>query len=123
MNGMKRVFLADAYPDERSALRLLLMHLNLQIVGEAIDWPSTLALAPPTNPDLVVVDWGLVCSESGEALMELRMACPATIAIVLISHLDAREQAAISAGADAFISKGETSERSVERLRVAVGRA
>jgi DNA-binding NarL/FixJ family response regulator len=119
---MKRVFLADAYPDERSALRLLLMHLNLQIVGEAIDWPSTLALAPPTNPDLVVVDWGLVCSESGEALMELRMACPATIAIVLISHLDAREQAAISAGADAFISKGETSERIVERLRVAVGR-
>jgi DNA-binding NarL/FixJ family response regulator len=95
---MKRVFLADAYPDERSALRLLLMHLNLQIVGEATDWPSTLALAPPTNPDLVVVDWGLVCSESGEALMELRMACPATIVIVLISHLDAREQAATLCG-------------------------
>jgi DNA-binding NarL/FixJ family response regulator len=118
---MKRVYLADAYPDERSALRLLLIHLNLEIVGEASDWPSTLALAPATNPDMVVVDWGLVSSESGAALMELRMACPAAVVIVLISHLDAREQAALSAGADAFISKGETSERIVERLQDAVG--
>jgi DNA-binding NarL/FixJ family response regulator len=118
---MKRVYLADAYPDERSALRLLLMHLNLQIVGEASDWPSALALAPATRPDMVVVDWGLVSSESGEALRELRLACPAAVVIVLISHLDAREQAALSAGADAFISKGETSERIVERLQSAVG--
>jgi DNA-binding NarL/FixJ family response regulator len=118
---MKRVYLADAYPDERSALRLLLIHLNLEIVGEASDWPSTLALAPATNPDMVVVDWGLVSSESGAALMDLRMACPAAVVIVLISHLDAREQAALSAGADAFISKGETSERIVERLQDAVG--
>ena len=118
---MKRVYLADAYTDERSALRLLLMHLNLQIVGEATDWPSTLALAPATNPDMVVVDWGLVSANSGTALMDLRMACPAAVVIVLISHLDAREQAALSAGADAFISKGETSERIVERLQAAVG--
>ena len=118
---MKRVFLADGYPDERSALRLLLKHIDLQIVGEATDWPSALARAPAANPDIVVVDWGLISSESGEALAELRMACPAAVVIVLISHLDAREQAALSAGADAFISKGETSERIVERLRSAVG--
>ncbi len=37
--------------------------------------------------------------------------------IVLISQLDARQQAALSAGADAFISKGELPERIAERLR------
>jgi len=118
---MKRVYLANAQPDERSALRLLLLHLNLQIVGEAADWPSTLALAPATHPDMVLIDWELVSTESGSALKELRKACLAAVVIVLISHLDAREQAALSAGADAFISKGETSERVVERLQAAVG--
>jgi hypothetical protein len=41
--------------------------------------------------------------------------------IVLISHLEAREQAALSAGADTFISKGETSDCIVERLQAVVG--
>ena len=117
---MKRAFLADALPDERSAFRLILQDLNMQVVGEAGDWPTVLALAPATRPDLVVVDWGLVADESGAALPKLREACPAAVVIVLISHLDPRHQAALSAGADSFISKGETSERVTERLRDAV---
>ena len=117
---MKRVYLADANIDERLALRLLLMNLNMQIVGEASDWATTLRLAPDTRPDLVVVDWDLVAAGSGTGLRELRKACTAALVIVLISHLDAREQAALSAGADAFISKGETSDRVVERLRAAI---
>jgi DNA-binding NarL/FixJ family response regulator len=36
-----------------------------------------------------------------------------------MSHLDARQQAALSAGADAFISKNELPERVAERLRTA----
>jgi len=47
----------------------------------------------------------------------LRLACPKTIVVILISQLDSRNQAALSAGADAFISKGETLERVAERLR------
>jgi len=53
------------------------------------------------------------------ALDQLRRACPAALVIILISHLDARQQAALSSGADAFISKGETPERVAERLQVA----
>ncbi len=92
----------------------------MQVVGEAADWPTVLALAPATRPDLVVVDWGLVASESGAALPKLRETCPAAMVIVLISHLDPQHQAALSAGADAFISKNETSMRVAERLRDAV---
>lgn len=117
---MKRAFLADAQPDERSAIRLILQDMNMQVVGQASDWAATLALAPATRPDMVVVDWGLVAGESGSALPILREACPGAVVIVLISHLDSRHQAAISAGADAFISKSETSERVAERLRDAV---
>jgi two-component system response regulator DesR len=118
---MTRVYLADALPTERSALRLLLLDLNMQVVGEAADWPTTLAQAPATHPDMMLVDWDLLANGSGAALAELRLACPAALVIVLISHLGARQQAALSAGADAFISKGETPDRVAERLLAAAG--
>lgn len=117
---MKRVYLADGQSDERLAFRLMLQDLNMQVVGEAADWKTAFAQAPGTNPDMLMVDWGLVAAGSGADLAELRLACPAAVVIVLISHLNAREQAALSAGADAFISKSETSDRVAERLREAV---
>ena len=117
---MIRVFLADAQPEERSALRLLLLDLALEVVGEAADWPTTLAQAPTTGLEMLLVDWDLLPVDLGvKSLAELRLACPNALVVVLISHLDARHQAAPSAGADAFISKGETPERVAERLRAA----
>lgn len=117
---MTRVFLADAKPDERSALRLLLLDLKMEVVGEADDWLTTLVNVPATKLDMLVVEWDLLPVNSGvQALSELRQACPSTIVVVLISHMDARQQAALSAGADVFISKGETPGRVAERLRLA----
>jgi DNA-binding NarL/FixJ family response regulator len=114
---MTRVYLADAKPEERSALRLLLMDMKMEVVGEAADWSATLAGAPATHLDMLLVDWELLPNSPNTALENLRRACPAALVIVLISHLDARQQAALSAGADAFISKGEMPERVAERLR------
>ena len=114
---MTRVFLADAKLEERSALRLLLLDLKMDVAGEAADWSSTLTQTPINRIDMLLVDWNLLPSAPVAALDELRKACPAALVIVLISHLDARQQAALSAGADAFISKGETPERVAERLR------
>ena len=114
---MTRVYLADAKPEERAALRIVILDLNMQVVGEAADWATTLAQAPVNHTDMLVIDWDLLPNSPVVALDELRTACPAALVIVLISHLDARQQAALSAGADAFISKGETSERVAERLR------
>ncbi len=114
---MTRVFIADGKLEERSALRLLLQDLKMEVVGEAADWSTTLANAPTTLLNMLLVDWDLLPSMSGAALDELRKTCPAALVIVLISHLDARQQAALSAGADAFISKGEMPERVADRLR------
>src|SRR3990172_5909163 len=116
---MTRVYIADAKPEERSALRLVLLDLKMDVVGEAADWVTTLAQAPRNLTDMLLIDWDLLPSSPTEALGELRRACPAALVIILISHLDARHQAALSAGADAFISKGETPERVAERLRLA----
>jgi DNA-binding NarL/FixJ family response regulator len=87
---MIRVLLAAPQPDVRAALRLLLLDF-----------------------------WDLITVESGNTLTQLREACPAAVVIVLISQLDARHQAALSAGADAFISKGEMPDRVADRLRAA----
>lgn len=119
---MTRVYIADAKPEERTALRVVLLDLKMNVVGEAVDWVTTLAQAPASRTDMLLIDWDLLPNSPTAALDELRRACPAALVIVLISHLDARQQAALSAGADAFISKGETPERVAERLRtVAAG--
>lgn len=114
---MTRVFVADAKQEERAALRLVLLDLQMEMAGEAADWSTTLVQVPINRVDMLVIDWDLLPNPPSTALDELRKACPAALVIVLISYLDARQQAALSAGADAFISKGELPERVAERLR------
>jgi DNA-binding NarL/FixJ family response regulator len=118
---MTKVFLAAPQSDVRAALRILLLDLDMAVVGEAADWTATLDLAPVARPDMLLVDWELIPPDSGNTLSNLRAVCPATVVIVLISQLDARQQAALSAGADAFISKGEMPDLIAERLRMAAG--
>lgn len=117
---MTRVYIADALPKERFALRLLLLDLKMDVVGEAADWPTTLTNAPATHLNMLLIDWALLpVNQAAQSLMQLRTRCPNTIVIVLTSHSDARQQAALSGGADVFISKGEMPERMAERLRLA----
>lgn len=115
---MTRVYIADPLPEERSALRLVLVDLYLEVIGEAADWETALAQAPSLHPEMLLIDWIMLPrGTESTALSAMRDACPGALVIVLISHLDARQQAALSAGADTFISKGETPERVAERLR------
>ena len=115
---MTRIYLADAKLEERSALRLLILDMKMDLVGEAADWATTLTQVPINRIDILLVDWDLLPNKPHLALAEIRKACPSALVVVLISHMDARQQAALSAGADAFISKGETPERVAERLRI-----
>jgi two-component system response regulator NreC len=115
---MTRVYIADPLREERVALRLVLMDLHLEVTGEAADWKTVLAQAPSLHPEMLLIDWSMLPpGTQSTALSGLRDACPGALVIVLISHLDAREQAALSAGADTFISKGETPDRVAERLQ------
>ena len=116
---MIRVYVADSLPEERSALRLMVLDLKMEVVGEASDWPTTFNLAPLSKLNMLLVDWNMLPLDPNAELTALRAACPGPVVIVLISHLDARKQAALSSGADAFISKSETPDRVAERLQTA----
>lgn len=93
--------------------------MKMEVVREVADWSTTLANAPATLLDMLLVEWDMLPIDLGAAALAiLRVACPSAIVVVLISHLDTRsQQAALSAGADAFISKGETPKRVAEHLR------
>jgi len=116
---MIRVYLADAMSHERSALRLMLLDMNMEIAGEADNWATALAETPICHTDILIVDWELLLGSSNMRLHEMRKSCPKALIILLIGRLESRQQAALSAGADLFISKSETPERVAEHLRAA----
>jgi hypothetical protein len=93
--SMISAYIADALSEERSALRLVLMDRNIEVVGEAAGWTTASAHAPMSCTDMLLVE-GIY---SPTRLMQLQqkseMFCPAALVITLISHLDARQQAAL----------------------------
>ena len=92
----------------------------MTVVGQAENWRATLANAPAARPDMLLIEWDLLPPGLGaQALAELRLACANVINVVLVSVLSARQQAALSSGADTFISKSDSPERVTECLQAA----
>jgi DNA-binding NarL/FixJ family response regulator len=106
-----RVLLADDQSKVRAALRLLLQEeLGLSVIGEAIEAEDLLAQVEAMQPDLVLLDWELPGLRTDDHLPALRRLCPRLKIIVLSGQPEAR-RAALAAGTDAFVSKGEPPER------------
>jgi DNA-binding NarL/FixJ family response regulator len=114
---MIRVYIASMKPEERSVLRRMLLEQNMQVVGESADWFTTLAKAPATNFNLLLVDWDMLPMNAATGLSEIRQACTYAIIVVLTSERDVFKQAALSAGADVFISKDETPHNMADQLQ------
>ena len=112
-----RVLIADDEPRVRSALRLLLRYYpGVAVAGEADNVERTLELVARHRPSLLLLDWGL-SGLNGAALLErLRAARPGLAVIVLSGRPEAR-RAALAAGADAFVSKGDPPERLLATLQ------
>jgi DNA-binding NarL/FixJ family response regulator len=113
---VKRVFIADARFNERSNLRLLLVDIALQVVGEAAGWRSVLTFGPTTHPDVVVVDWGLISTRCVAAMRELRKAYPSAVLMIVPGHMDARQRSKLIAGTGEFVYKGQLSNLLAEQL-------
>ena len=106
-----RVILADDQAKVRSALRLLLEHQpDVEILGEAVDTTGLLDWAKAACPDLVLLDWELPGLPATALLPRLYDYCPA-LRVIALSSRPGVCQAALSAGADAFVSKGDPPER------------
>jgi len=112
-----RVLLADGQMKVRSALRLLLEEEpGLRLVGEAAEAEGLLVQVKMTVPDLLLLDWELPGLCATDLLLALRARCPQMKIMALSGRPEARP-AALAAGADVFVSKGDPPER----LLAAVG--
>lgn len=106
-----RILLADDQAKVRSALRLVLeQQPGISILGEAVDATGLLDWVKATCPDLVLLDWELPGLETDSLLSALRTCCPHLKVIALSVRPEAR-QAALEAGVDAFVSKGDPPEQ------------
>lgn len=105
-----RVLLADDQAKVRSALRLLLTdEPHVKVIGEAIDSTGLLDWVKATCPDAVLLDWELPGLPAAALLPVLHIHCPQLRVIALSGRPEARNKA-LSAGADAFVSKGDPPE-------------
>ncbi len=116
------VLLADDQAKVRSALRLLLEHQpDVNVLGEAVDATGMVDWVRAASPDLVLLDWELP-GFSPEALKILQELCPSLAVIALSGQPEAR-RAALNAGADGFVSKGEPPEQLLAALEDCRARA
>lgn len=107
-----RVFIADDHDQVRWALHLLFkLEPGVDIVGEAKRSEELLALVATSQPDVLLLDWELPGS-SGPLLLKLVRSIDRDIPleIVVLSGKFEAQQAALQAGADAFVSKSENPE-------------
>jgi DNA-binding NarL/FixJ family response regulator len=105
--GKMRVLIADDQPHVRSALLLLLrQEPDVTVVGEAGDAEQALELVAGQQPDLVLLDWELPGRGGTATLARLQAARPGLLVIALSGRPESR-RAALAAGVDVFVSKGE----------------
>ena len=112
-----QVLLADDQAKVRSAIRLLLeQDETIEVVGEAVDATGLIDWLNVLCPDLVLLDWELPGAGAGELLSAIQGHCGRAQVIALSGIPDAR-QAALNAGADGFVSKGDPPERLLEAIK------
>jgi DNA-binding NarL/FixJ family response regulator len=112
-----RILIADDERKNRSALRLLLEQEKfLSIVGEVEDPSSLLMLVQKASPNVILLDWELSAGKSATVLSALKAKKPRICVIALSCRPEAR-QAALDAGVDAFVSKGDPPDHLLATLR------
>ena len=112
-----RILIADDWPNVQIGLRVLLeQQPGFEVVGEVLDAEQVLAQLETACPDLVLLGWELPGLVGVDLLPALRRVCPNLYVIALSGRSEAR-RAALSAGADAFVSKMDPPERLLAAIR------
>ena len=102
-----RALVADDHPVFRSGLRLLLEDLGVEVVAEAADGASAVALALEHRPDVVLMDLQMPDVTGLEATRRLTESVPQVRVLVLtMVEDDDTLFAALRAGAAGYLLKG-----------------
>ncbi len=118
-----RVLVVDDHPIVREGVRRILEAApDMQVVGEANDGASALALAARLLPDAAVVDVGLPDMSGLELVRQLKEQ-RSELTVVMLSMYDDAEYARESriAGASAYVVKDSAATMLATQLRLAVG--
>jgi len=106
-----RILLADDRPEVRLALRILLeQEAGLEIVEEAGELSSLMMKVKESRPDMMLLDWELSNLRVSDMIPVFRKRFP-QLRIIAMSGRPEASRSAILAGVDAFVSKGENSEK------------
>jgi DNA-binding NarL/FixJ family response regulator len=100
----------------RLGLRLLLeQDSDIEVVAEAAEIGSLSTQMEKSQPDLLLLDWSLLDPGTAEQIASLRRASP-QLAVIVLSAQPGVEEAALAAGADAFVSKVAPPELLLEAI-------
>ncbi len=114
-----RVLVADSQSDVRYALRVLLQlvrELNAEVVAEVTDAFSLYRALETANADLLLLDWSLPALPPEDRLSEVRQHQP-DLRIIVLGGRPEFKQAALDAGADAFVSKIDSVDPLITAIR------
>ena len=102
-----RLLVADDHPVVRAGLRMLLSaQPDMEVVGEAVDGTSALALALELKPDVVIMDITMGDTNGINATREIRRRLPETKVLVLTMHDDEEYlRLMLEAGATGYLLK------------------
>jgi DNA-binding NarL/FixJ family response regulator len=105
-----RVLVADDHQGFRQALCELLELAGFEVVGQAADGTDAVVLARRVLPDVVLMDLSMPVLNGLDATRLLRETLPARVVVLSAFDSDQLEQAALAAGASAYLVKGANVE-------------
>ena len=116
--GVISVMIAD---DERSVVQVLKALIagesDLRLVGSAGNAGEAIATAVAEHPDVALLDVRMPGGGGLRATREIVRRCPSTKVIALTAHEDEETVIAMmAAGAHAYVSKGESTERILREI-------
>jgi DNA-binding NarL/FixJ family response regulator len=117
-----RILIADDHEIFRRGLRSLLeSHLKWEVCGEATDGQEAVERVKELNPDVVVLDITMPRMNGLEAAQVIRTEAPRSKMVILSQHEPSlMRQAALSAGASAYVTKSEVSRELLVAIEIMI---
>ncbi len=112
-----RVLIADDHVRSRDGLRALLSsYPEIEVVGEASNGREALEMVEGGRPDVVLIDVRMPVMDGLDAIRVIKTRWPDVRTVVLSMYPGSRA-AAVAAGADGFVLKGQPTEEIVALIR------
>ena len=118
MAELLRILIVDDQPRARNSLRALLSTWpQVGELREAANGREAVQLVEEFRPDAVLMDVRMPEVDGLKATVQIKARWPRVKVVVLSAYIEHRNEA-LAAGADAFVGKGEASEKVLDVLSV-----